>query len=760
MNKFDIGRALMVLCLLAVGLSAARASAEEFTPVYSPTLEVSRLVGEIKIDGSLDDSGWRQAAQASNFSEHEPGDQVKPPVDTKVYLTYDEDHIYVGWKVYDDPAKVRATVCGRDRIHSDDNVGFFVDTYGDATWAYTMNCNPFGIQYDALWSAGNGEDDGYDLIWESKGHLTDFGFEVEMAIPFSSLRFPNKEVQTWKVDFWRNHPRETRREYSWAAYDRDESCWPCQWGSVTGIQGVKPGRGVEILPSVLAYQSGVRRDSRMVNDNPDGEVGVAVKYSVTSDITAELTYNPDFSQIEADATQIDVNSTTALSYQERRPFFQEGSDLFQTVFGAVYTRSINDPQVAAKVTGRLGRTSFAYLGARDEHTPVILPLHQHSAFVQNGRSSNNVFRLKQTVAENSHLGLLVTDRRLDDGGSNTLLSFDGSLRLSKYYSVIWQGVATHTKEPDDTTMTAGYPGYYGATFDQGAHTLHYDGESYWGDAAYFGINREDRNFDIDLAYLHKSPTFRADNGYQPTNDRKKVQFYGGYSLYFDRGIFQRIHPNLTLAHEWDYAGDLNQQYLDLQAEVQLSVASISIHPWYRKSAESYRGVEYTNLWLIHNCFSSTPTGWLALGGGVTYSHNIAYGDQIKGKETMLSAWLDLRPTSRLFVENWFNYAHGDSLEGGGTIYDGYTVRSRGTYQFSRELALRLVVEYDDFGKVWSVDPLLTYQINPFSVLYAGSSYGYDGLPVTIGSDDRYVIGRDWQLSRRQFFLKLKYLFQV
>ncbi len=762
MDRIGNCRLFTCLALLIMGSTLSVFGAEEmYVPVYNPTLDVSRLVGEIRIDGSLDDSGWRQAAVADNFAENNPGDQVQPPVDTKVFITYDDANIYVAFVAYDDPTEVRASLCSRERIGGDDNVGFFFDTYGDATWAYTMNCNPYGIQTDALWSSGHGEDGGYDLIWESSGQVTDSGFQVEMAIPFSSLRFPNKDIQTWKVEFWRNHPRETHRQYSWAAYDRDESCWPCQWGTVNGIQGVKPGRGVEILPSLITYQSGSREGDKFHNDDADGEISIATKYNVSSDITAEITYNPDFSQIEADATQIDVNSTTALSYSERRPFFQEGSDLFRTIFHAVYTRSINDPQVAAKVTGRLGRTSFAYLGARDEHTPIILPLEQRSAFVAAGKSSTNLFRLKQTVAENSHVGLLVTDRRLDDDGSNTLLALDGSLRLSKSYSVVWQALGTYTEEPDDTMMTAGYPAYYGYYFDDSAHTVHYDGETYWGDAAYFGINRADRHLNVDLAYLHKSPTFRADNGYQPTNNRRKTQLYAGYTFYFDEGIVERIYPNFTIAREWNYNGDMNEEYIWLEADIRLNVASTNIHPRYSRYTQRYGGVEFDNVWKLHNCFSSTFTGWLSAGGSINYAHQIAYSDTVMSKETYVSAWLDLKPTEKLFIENWFNYAHCDSLDGGGKIYSGYTARSRLSYQFNRELSLRLVVEYDDFGKVWSLDPLITYQINPFSVLYAGSSYDYcEYKIVTDDQHDPPLVDPQWKLGSRQFFLKLKYLFQI
>ncbi len=763
MSQNAKSRRFLTITMIVLLLAGGSLWADEFTPVYHPQMEVSRLDGTINIDGQLEDSGWLTAAPAGNFSEHSPGDQTKPPVDTKVYMTYDSDRLYVAIVAYDDPDEVRASICRRERIFGDDNVGFFFDTYGDATWAYTMNCNPYGIQYDALWSQGHGEDQGYDLIWESMGTVTDSGWQVEMAIPFSSLRFPDKEEQVWRVDFWRNHPRDTYRDYSWAAYDRDETCWPCQWGTVTGIRGVKPGRGFELMPEVIGYQAGSINDAgEFDNLDADGEASLGVKYAVSSNITAEITYNPDFSQIEADATQIDVNSTTALSYDERRPFFQEGSDLFRTTFWTVYTRAVNDPLVAGKVTGRIGKTSFAYLSAYDEHTPIVIPLESRSAFVQAEGSTSNLFRLKQTVADNSHMGILATDRRLDDGGSNTLLSFDGSLRLSRKYSMIWQAMGTYTGEPDDTTMTAHLINRHGSHFEDSSHTLNYDGESYWGNAAYFGVAREDRRFSVDLAYLQKSPTFRADLGYQPTNDRRKVQIYGGYHYRTDKGMLRRLSPNLTLSREWNYRNNLNEQVINFQGDINLSVFAMNIHPRFVFRKERYQGITFDDIWERHICMSATFNSWLSAGGSANYYHQIYYNATIMSKAPYWSAWLDLRPLDNLFIENWYNYTRAESMDGV-ELYDGFTYRSRWNYQFTRELALRLVVEYDDFSKTWDADPLITYQLNPFSVLYAGTSYGYQEYGIydeSEGDDDPVRIGDDWKLRSRQFFVKLKYLFQI
>ena len=245
-------------CLLQiVQLSYA---GETYRPVYNPSLHITKINGDIKIDGELNDRDWLTAGKADNFAEHQPGDQIEPPVKTEAFITYNDENLYVAFICYDDPQSVRASYCDRDAVGADDNICLLIDTYGEATWAYEFNVTPYGLQGDYLWSPEGGEDESFDAVWESMGKITDSGYQLEMAIPFSSLRFPDRPQQTWKVDFWRNHPRDSRRQYSWAAYDRDEPCWPCQWGTITGISDVRPGRGIEILPSVIGYQSGALED--------------------------------------------------------------------------------------------------------------------------------------------------------------------------------------------------------------------------------------------------------------------------------------------------------------------------------------------------------------------------------------------------------------------------------------------------------------------------------------------------------------------
>jgi len=754
---------LFMITVLASYVSAN--SLEEWPPVYNPTFNAEKVQGKISVDGDLSDTGWRLVGKVDKFFEHQPGDQTKPPVHTEVMAAYDEDNFYVAFICYDDPAQVRATMTERDRIYGDDNIVLAIDTYGDAAWAYELVVNPYGIQGDLLWSRNGGEDSGFDLVFESAGMVTDSGYQIEMAVPFSSLRFPNQSEQTWRVEFWRNHPRDVRGQYSWAAYDRDEPCWPCQWGTVTGIRDVRPGRGIEVMPTVVGYQSGALVDSDdpysgFDNEDIDGEVSLNGKYAIASDMVVEGSYNPDFSQVEADAAQVDVNTNFALFYSERRPFFQEGSDLFSTIFQAVYTRSINNPDFTAKFTARRGRSSLAYLVAHDENSPIILPFQESSKILLAGKSLSNILRARQTFGENSHAGILITDRRFDDDGIGSVFALDGGFQLSQQYRLDWQAMGTYTAEPEDSALTFDEddPDFHNSTFDEGKYTAGFNGESFWGDAAYVGLSRDTRNSYVELSYLERTPTYRTANGFQPANDMRSGQFYAQNIFRFDDGLFQWIIPSMQLRSKWNFAGQRIERYLELGVETSLRTAQTNTHMCYQRSAERWSGIDFDDMWLLHTCFNTTPSDKIAFGGAVNYSHQPALGEDppVMERELYLSGWFDIKPSKRLYIENWYTYVKGNALETEEELYEGYIARTRWSLQVTKALSLRLVGQYNDFNESFDIDPLVTYRISPFSVFYVGSTYDY-GVYNGMGIDGTE---KETHLTSRQFFMKLQYLFQI
>lgn len=756
----------LALLLLAVSLSVrsmAADTSEAWTPVFRPELHIQKAPGEIRIDGQLDDPGWKGAGRADNFVEHNPGDQTRPPVETVALITYDQSNLYVAMICYDDPATIRASYCERDRIFQDDYIVLAIDTYDNAVWAYELSVNPYGVQGDLLWSQDGSEDEGFDLIYESAGAITDSGYQIEMAVPFRSLRFPDSPAQTWRVDFWRNHPRDSRRQYSWAKYDRNEQCWPCQWGIITGIENVQPGRGIEIMPSFIGYQAGEMHGDgtpqnpfNFENYDPDGQFSLYGKYAVKSDLTVEATFNPDFSQVESDPPQIDINTTTALSYAERRPFFQEGSDLFRTIFSAVYTRSINDPQVATKIIGRLNRTTVAYLNAYDELTPIPIVLGESSDFVLGGKSFSNIFRASQAFGSGTNLGLLVTDRRYEGGGSGSVLATDGNVRMGKNVHLNWQGLASQTSEQPLSPLVKDSTTEY---FDGGRYTVALDGESYWGHGFASSLTYDSRNLFTDLTYIEKSPTLRLGSGYTPENDVRSGRLTAFYRYNIVSRTIDWIGPQLVVERDWYFTGARREESVDLSLEFQFK-SQTAAHLAYSLGGEQFAGEWFSDIWNLHTCLHSNFSDMIRLGGNVDYGH--AIGRRVR-PPTMVGqwstgAWVDIKPVNRLLIETSLNYTHGERLDTRAEVFDGYTAWSRVSMQMTRELSVRLVGQYDDFYRRWDIDPLLTYRISPFTLFYIGTTYNYRSMNEC--DMDGKTVATSMRLCSRQFFMKLQYLFQV
>ncbi|MCP4580548.1 MAG: carbohydrate binding family 9 domain-containing protein [candidate division Zixibacteria bacterium] len=747
-------KASIIVAMLVVYSSVL--ATPSFTPVFNPELKISKTSEAIKIDGKIDEAVWKTASRADNFVERRPGDKTKPDVETEAYITYDDDKLYVAFICYDDPSSIRATMCQRDRFYGDDAVGLMVDTYGDAAWAYEFFVNPYGVQMDFLWSSITGEDRGYDMIWESAAQINQSGYQVEMAIPFASMRFPSDDVQKWKVDFGRNRPRETEYRYNWAAYDRDEQCWPCQWGSVDGISNVQPGKGLEIMPTVIANQSGSladydNPDSPFDNSDPNAEVSLGGKYSINSNFTLEASYNPDFSQIEADAAQIDVNSTIALFYPERRPFFQEGSDIFRTIFNAFYTRTVNDPQFAAKLTGRVNRFSIGFLSAHDENTPYMIPLSESGSIVNTGKSYVNVLRATRTFGEDSQLGMILTDRRFDGGGSGTVAGIDGSIRLADNYRVVGQYVTSHTIEQDDSVLSEGLDD----TFDDDKYTAAFDGESFSGDAFITQLRRRARNWNFTIDYNQVAPAYRTETGYDPWNDYRNFSIFTRYAFYIENGIFEQITPMANFDSRFKFNNDRRWANLNMGIESHIRFAQTYFSAWYSKGTETWDDLEYKDLWSAEFDLGSTINDQLGYYVGFDIGHAVAFGPQAVGQETELYAEVDLKPLDRLIIEPNVSFLRSSGIDGiDTTYYSGYITRTRFRYQANKELSVRLVVQYNDFSERWDFDPLITYRISPFSVFYFGSTHDVTKLYYESADPDQ------WKQTERQFFMKLQYLFRT
>jgi hypothetical protein len=748
------GFSLLLAAMLLVILPSIASGVSQ--PVFKPTLEIIETTASIDVDGQLNDAGWKSAARVDNFVETYPGDNTEPEVKTAVFVTYDDRSFYVAFICQDDPKGIRATMCQRDQYGGDDVVTVLIDPYASASWAYMLRVNPYGIQKDMLWTPIIGGDLGHDMIWESAATVTDSGWQAEIAIPFSSLRFPSKDIQTWRMDFERIRQREITKTYTWAAKDRNEQCFPCQFGTLTGIADVRPGKGIGIMPTMVAHQSGKITDLRNPNSafhnaNPEGEFSLGAKYAINSDVIVEATANPDFSQIEADAAQIDVNSTVSLFYPERRPFFQEGSDIFRTLFNSFYTRTVNDPQLAAKLTGRMGKTTLGYVGARDMNTPYMIPLEEGSILLNTGKSTVNVLRGLRTFGSDSRVGILLSDRRFEHDGSGTVAALDCDIRLSKNYSIDGQYILTHTAEPQDSARTARY-GRFG--FDGDKHTVAFDGESYTGTAFITRLKRQARNWGFIIDYNQVSPSYRTEVGYDPLMDYRNLALNSNYTFYPRSSAISRITPGFYASRRWTFDGARRNSVLFGGLDAQFSKAQTYTSINVGSTSELYNSMEFTDLWQVSFNWDSRISNQIGLGAGFSRGVNVVYFALAKGNMTSYFASLNLKPIDRLVIQPSINFARSTDRNTGEKFYSGYITRTRILYQANRELSFRLVVQYDDFNRAWGIEPLMTYRLSPFSVFYFGSANDYYDLAPDVNSKSQ------WRLASRQFFMKIQYLFQT
>ena len=345
-----------------------------------PLYNINKIDTPITLDGQLNESVWQSAQIATGFTDTRAFQGEPAAFKTEVKLLYDNTNLYVGFIAYTPPEKIRTSLSKRDHLNDDDNwVGVDIDLFDDEALIYAFGSNPSGVQIDGR--GGYRLDKSLDLIFDVKTSITDYGYIVEFAIPFSSLRYSVGKNQDWRINFLRSYTTddEIKHEVVWASNIQGIECHTCQMAFLKGIEPPKQEAGnIEYIPSLVAgYSEDFNNDSSSDNVEPS----LFVKYPVSSVDLLEIAINPDFSQIESDDIKNDINTVNALRFRERRPFFSEGSELFnfQSERGYInlfYSRTINDPSVAVKYTGKVGKTSYGVISAIDESSPLLLPFEE------------------------------------------------------------------------------------------------------------------------------------------------------------------------------------------------------------------------------------------------------------------------------------------------------------------------------------------------------------------------------------------------
>src|SRR6266576_111644 len=578
---------LWLVCALGTFCTSVAAQATSASPTPSPNSKTSSSADTAKravvppetakpitvphfdkppvIDGKLDDEVWKHAAVFKDFLQTYPGDNIAPSKPTEMMIGYDARTFYMAFHCYDEPDKIRATVAKRDDIFGEDNVRVFLDTFNDQRRAYLVGFNPLGVQADGIMTEGSGTDFSVDIVMESKGILTSDGWTVEVAIPFKSLRYEAGKGKLWGFNAWRNIDRFNDEIDSWMPASRDITSQLSQEGHVTGLEGISTERTLEVIPSVTLSETGKRVNAlsvaqlaanpalldpgRMLNQPIKAEIGVTAKYSLPPTVILDLAVNPDFAQVEADQTVVTANQRFPIFFDEKRPFFLEGIDIFKTPIRAVHTRAIVDPDLAVKLSGKRGKNTFGLLLASDNAPGNFTEDERHSSAlpaIQRFLDKNayiGILRLKRDIGKASNIGLLLTSYNFIEE-HNQLGGIDGRFQISKQKTFSFQvlgsisrrcfpapALDTHRPGPSDGCFVGydplrGDPILPDDPFRPGKTRNYY--RTGKGLAYNFSYSRDGRHFYYGLNGNGQTQDYRADVGF---TRRLNTNFEGGYAGY-------------------------------------------------------------------------------------------------------------------------------------------------------------------------------------------------------------------------------------
>jgi hypothetical protein len=499
---------------------------------------------------------------------------------------------------------------------------------------------------------------------------------------------------------------------------------------------------------VGSQASELEESGTLMNGNSFGEASLGIKYNFSSSRVAEITINPDFSQVEADEEQVDVNTTFALHYPEKRPFFNEGADLINTPINVVYTRSINNPTGAGRIINRGKKDNWVLLSAFDEDSPYIIPGEEQSFTRLGGKSSSNIFRYKRALNDGSFLGLIATDRRMvNNNGSGSVVGFDTHYRFNDKYQVEFQSVFSHTQEPNDSTLVSS------ATFGDN-HTFTFDGESFSGNAVKIEIDRNTEHWRLEAGYDHKTPTFRAENGFESSNNSRRI-FGQSIWIYFPDNFFKQVIGGFHTGVEHNFDGEQKAKYI-------VGFGNLSMPRQTRLQFQYARRLQYR-----FKDMELNGTYDLKLNLNSQFSERYQFGTNIgrhvapvrflevpeEGRLATNRFWVRMQASKQLNVGLSYNFQKMTTMDKKTDYFSGYTTTLRASYQHNKSLGFKVLAQYNDFSKTFQIQPLLTYQPSPFTIFYIGSTQNQN---VSTLSYDAINAG---QLTNRQYYLKFQYLFK-
>lgn len=668
-------------------------------------------------------------------------------------MLYSNQNLYVSFISQDPaPGNIRANISDRDNSFQDDYVGIILDPFNNNQQAYELFINPLGIQMDGMRS-GNSEDMNFDMLWYSDGKITDSGYQGVMKIPFKSLNFPDRDIHNWSIQFLRNYPRNNRFQFAWSKVNLDNSCLVCQNGELVGMKNIENSNTVEFLPYGMSFQSSTINDADDPNSDLDhgridGRLGGSIMFEPTSTTSLNAVINPDFSQVETDAAQISANETFALYYSEKRPFFMKGSDLFSTRENLFYSRMINRPLAAGKVTHQSSDYSIAFLTAYDRDAPFIIPGRYGSSLVQSDiEAYNNVVRGKYNLGTESFIGGLLTTRNQKEG-HNYVGSIDWNFLLADNYYFSGQFAYANTKEMADSSLYTN-----SRMFGRSSYDASFNGEQFGGTLLNAQFSRQAKFYDFSFGYTSYSPTFHTQSGFINQVDQRKFEASQSLSYYPGWQWLSNGSISVNGAWRYDFAGQFQERYIftrwsnNFGGQTNVSISFLPVND------ERFRGSIFTKMNRLMIDMSTDPMNVLTLSGHVDFGKYVNRQENpTLGEGYNISADATIKPTARLEMSLSYNYSTLSASEGDQKYFSGDIYRLNGNYNFSEKLFARIITQYNSFSEQLQIYPLVYYKANPFTKFYIGMT---DYLNHFDQPGPNGFTG--FKETDRQFFVKFQYL---
>jgi len=784
-------------------------------PVRIPQLQTPPV-----IDGVLNDAVWQQAALFGDFIQTNPGDNVAPKQPTEFMMAYDAKHLYFAFNIKQDRNTVRATVARRDNIFNDDYLIIYLDTFNDQRQAYAIFFNPLGIQADGTMTEGRGEDLSVDILMESKGVLTPDGYTVEVAIPFKSLRYEAGKDKKWGLHVFRRTKYDNNALDSWMPNNRSINGSLIQAGHITGLEDISTTRQLEINPSFTVSETGRRTRftfnndpaGRYRNEGVKGEFGMTAKFGLTPTTTLDFAYNPDFAQVEADAPVSTANVRFPIFFAEKRPFFLERIDIFQSGMNVVNTRAIVDPDIALKLTGRRGKNTFGIMYASD-NAPGNYSIDERESLLSCQRRRDldprvvcgveryldenadiGVIRLKRDVGRLHNIGFFATTYNFTDKHNHTA-GFDGRFKLNSSTVAEFQILGTNSRRF-----------FYSPDLDRNQYRT---GNGF-GYRAF--LQKTGRNLYMDVSASGRTADYRADVGFTPRVDTNSLGSFIQYVT--DRNpknniIFKRINNSSNVSYDWlgrsQGFNNNTQGMLALQKQVFIGGGAtfgyerLFEHEFGRRRSSTRTGAFFgddpersSGRYAYYGFIEASPVKQIFalfvfeknfgrldydFGAGPKYPRaSAAYAayldrcggspvgctelppglDPGPGDGTYIEASVRYQPTTALQMQVNYNRSILTRRDTGRVAFDDNILSLRSVYQFTRSVFARMRVDYSNIQSRFRPQAVLGWTPSPGTALYAGynDDVNFRGYNPYTGLQEPGL-----RSNGRSFFIKASYLFR-